>query len=73
MTPAKRRFRLTILALVDRGIYPGPVQIRRALGRTDGSRTINSRETEWRREFLFALGWQERRHPHNRRHSWIRP
>lgn len=73
MTPAKRLFRLAVLALVDRDVYPGPVQIRRALGRPDGSRTINGREMEWRREFLRTLGWKARRWPHRRRHTWVRP
>ena len=73
MTPAKRRFRLALLVLVDRDIYPGPVQIRRVLGRDDRIRSIDGRETEWRREFLRSIGWTERRRPHTRRHSWIVP
>ena len=60
MTRPEARFKSAVLALIWQGIYPGPVQLRRWLGRTDGSRSINGRETQWRREVLRSRGWTER-------------
>ena len=57
MTRPEARFKSAVLALIWQGIYPGPVQLRRWLGRTDGSRSINGRETQWRREVLRSRGW----------------
>ncbi len=71
MTKPEARFKAAVLALVWQGVYPGPVQLRRELGRRDGSRTINGRETAWRRSVLRGLGWKCRRWPHRRRHTWF--
>lgn len=73
MSGAEARFKAAVLALVWQGIYPGPVQIRRELGRPDGSQTINGRQTRWRAELLRALGWTARPWPHRRRFTWLGP
>lgn len=73
LTEAELRFKLAVTSLVLQGVYPGPVQIRRHLGREPGSMTINGRETQWRRELLTSFGWFERSHPAKRRHSFVPP
>jgi hypothetical protein len=60
MTPAERRFKAAVRALVREGVYPGPVALRRWLGREEGSQTIDGRETVWRRAVLNQMGWTER-------------
>lgn len=76
MTVAEAAFKATVRTLVTVGIYPGPVQIRRALGRRDGSQTINGRQMRWRGEVLSALGWTDRfagRRWRGERHRYIPP
>lgn len=73
MTRAEERFKGVVWALVRDGVYPGPVQIRRRLGRDPGSQTINGRETGWRAEVLRGLGWTARAWPHHYRYTWVPP
>ena len=73
MTPAERRFKNAVRLLVKIGVYPGPVQLRRHLGRAAGSRTINGRETLWRRAVLRQMGWKELPWPLGGRYRWIPP
>lgn len=73
-TPSETRLKAVVIWLVTvEGIYPGPVQIRRRLGKPDGSRTINSQQMKWRTEVLRACGWRRRRWPTHRRHRWVPP
>jgi hypothetical protein len=81
---AETRFKLVVLTLVNLGIYPGPQAVRKALGRgwrsprsasaeCPGGRTLNGRETRWRRELLTGLGWKERPFGHRHaRFAWVK-
>jgi hypothetical protein len=81
---AETRFKLVVLTLVNLGIYPGPQAVRKALGRgwrsprsasaeCTGGRTLNGRETRWRRELLTGLGWKERPFGHRHaRFAWVK-
>jgi hypothetical protein len=53
-------FKETVRGLIERGVYPGPTAINRALGR-DYYRvmnTIGGRECQWRREVCNELGFR---------------
>lgn len=73
VTPAEATFKGAVRGLVADGIYPGPVQIRRRLGRSPGSQTINGRQMRWRADVLLELGWTARPWPHRRRFTWVAP
>lgn len=62
MSPAEIRFRVIVVILVARGVYPGPAAIRKALGthETCGSslqHSLNGRECRWREDVLVRNGW----------------
>jgi hypothetical protein len=75
---AETRFKLVVLTLVNLGIYPGPQAVRKALGRSwrslrNGGRTLNGRETQWRRELLTGIGWKEQPFPRRGvRFAWVK-
>lgn len=72
MSQAETIFKAAVLILVSKGIYPGPVQIRRQLGRGSGSQTINARQMRWRAEVLELLGWAYK-FDVKKRHAWTPP
>lgn len=69
MSEAEACFKQAVTDLLDEGIYPGPVQIRRRLGRPEGSQTINGQQMKWRAEVMEKRGWVYDHDP-KRRHSW---
>lgn len=61
MTITEARFKAVVIDLHNKGIYPGPTAISKALGRTGRLNVINGRETKWRHEIFKELGIQLQR------------
>ena len=61
MSPAEKRFKLVVTALMQAGIYPSPTRVTELLG---GSRrksnNLNGQECRWRREVPGFLDLQSR-------------
>lgn len=72
MTLSEVKFKQAVLLLVSKGIYPGPVQIRRILNMNPHCQTINARQMQWRAEVLKDLGWTYQFNA-KKRHAWTPP
>lgn len=57
MTRSEERFRRAVRGLLERGTYPGPTAINRALGRTRKHRNLDGRECRWRESEFLRAGW----------------